>query len=118
ALTLQHSVDEGLHALSGLPELISRIATYAPRVGARQLSPDGAAALAPFAAIYTMDREREVHAELVGSLPPAAMPAAQLGEQTLDDIFFCHRIRGGLQVRMRIRGTSEATAAVYSAIPP
>ncbi|WP_182912895.1 hypothetical protein [Paracoccus onubensis] len=88
ALTLQHSVDEGLHALSGLPELISRIATYAPRVGARQLSPDDAAALAPFAAIYTMDREREVHAELVGSLPPAAIPAAQLGEQTLDDIFF------------------------------
>lgn len=88
ALVLQHSVDDGLHALSGLPELISRIATYAPRAGARQVSPDDAAALAPFAAIYTMDREREVHAELAGSSFPACAPITQTGEQTMDDIFF------------------------------
>lgn len=85
AVALQHAVDDGLLALSNLPDLIARIAGYAPRA-AKSLPPDQAAVLMPFSAIYTMDRERDVHAGLVGAPPPAAVAVGQ--SQSLDDIFF------------------------------
>lgn len=88
AAVLERAVDDGLRALSGLPDLIDEIAKWAPRGVAVRLAPHDAAVLAPFAAIYTMDRERETHAGLVGETPPLAVAATGTSPQSLDDIFF------------------------------
>lgn len=88
AATLEHAVDDGLRALSGLPDLIAEIAARVPQGMAGPLSPGDAAVLAPFASLYTMDREREIHAGLVGETPPPAAAATVTESQSLDDIFF------------------------------
>lgn len=88
AATLEHAVDDGLRALSGLPDLIAEIANRVPQGMAGPLAPDDAAVLVPFAALYTMDREREIHAGLVGEMLPPAAAATATEPQSLDDIFF------------------------------
>lgn len=88
AITLKCSVDEGLAALSGLPDLISSLATQAPASCATKLSSSDAAVLFPCAQIYTMEREREVHAELLGTAQSVAQVTDPPVEQSMDDIFF------------------------------
>ncbi|WP_410218024.1 hypothetical protein [Paracoccus sp. (in: a-proteobacteria)] len=84
ALRLQHAVDRGLGVLSGLPALVARIGHLAiPPAGEVSGMPDPAE-LEVFRNLYTMDREREVHAQLIGAEPEITVAP----EQSMEDIFF------------------------------
>ncbi|WP_148043709.1 hypothetical protein [Paracoccus methylarcula] len=88
AATLQHAVDDGLQLLASLPELIAEIEAHVPKGADAVLAPEDAAMLVPFQSLYTMDREREIHAGLVGETLRSATAAPVAEPQTLDDIFF------------------------------
>lgn len=83
AADLQRGVEQGLAVLCGLPDLVRQIGSRAGSTQ-RPLSDAERAEIDAFADLYTMEREREIHAEVAG-IALAPMAAAQ---QSLDDIFF------------------------------
>lgn len=88
AVALQKAVQEGLMVLDGLPGLISATASHAPKVASTIMPPNGAEVLQRFDSLYTMVREREIHASLVGTASPADADVGAAEPQSMDDIFF------------------------------
>lgn len=85
AMTLVAGVEAGRSALEDVGPAIAQLRESAVGLGGgARPGPDDSVALAEMAELYTMPREREVHAEFAGE--PVAAPA--VAKQDLGDIFF------------------------------
>lgn len=84
AVKLQEALDRGLALLSALPGLITDIASHVGPDMPSGLNMAQRAELEEFANCYTMEREREIHAEVTGT----ELLRGDQAEQTVEDIFF------------------------------
>lgn len=85
---LQKAVREGVSALSALPGRIDALRSFATELSGDGKALSDCASLARFEKIYTMDREREIHAKVTRRPFLVGESASRDGHQSLGDIVF------------------------------
>jgi hypothetical protein len=83
---LEHALGDAMQALDALRPVPGRLGERAAAIGTASGVPDRDAAGAA-RAIYTMQRERDVHDAVMGVAPAAEASSDDADEQDLDDIF-------------------------------